>query len=60
MAVVNDSDYVLYDRTYGTTIFFIDPFGKRDGNNKIEKFEFWDKLGWYSSSEMSPYFSKIH
>lgn len=57
IAVVNNSDYVLYDRTYGTTVFFIDPFGKRDDNNKIEQFEFWDKLGYYSTSEMEAVFS---
>ena len=57
MAVVNNSDYVIYDRTYGTTVFFIDPFGKRDGNNKIEKFEFWDNDSLYSSSEMEVVFS---
>ena len=57
LAVVDNTHYVLYDREYGTTVFFIDPFGRKDLNYRIEEFWFWDKLGKYTTSEMEVVFS---
>jgi hypothetical protein len=49
-AVVDRHHYVMYDYVYDTLLFFIDPFGNDDRNNRIETFRFWE--GTFESSQL--------
>ncbi|KZR70577.1 Hemolysin, chromosomal [Prochlorococcus marinus str. MIT 1313] len=49
-AWVNGKHILGYDTIYGTTIIFIDPFGRESQDNKIEMWQFYD--GTFSAESL--------